>query len=183
MEPQTQPLKAYYNEIPALDRQDVNKTNGNTENTEKYVTVPYQNTNTYNTHMNNNRNSVTIPAIVSSPRQCFAQNYTYVNNGQGSVDTPLQVSVDTPVQGSVDTPVQDYVAAAIPPENTEIYIFSLAEKGEDVQRHENRGIVSDGASKYQIQVQGSDISDEQNYVLVPQTDETSTVLVWEEEAS
>ena len=111
---------------------------------------------------------------------------------QGSVNTSIPETLDALMHSEVEKPIQGIEAipknvsldTSIPLDNTEIYIFSLAETANDTQSHDNDRIARDGldASEYQVQLQGNDIREEQNYVLVPQNDETSTVLVWQDKA-
>ena len=143
---------------------------------------------------NTNLQSV-VNMHVNTPSQAVSTANTLVN-------TPLQVSVNTSTQEAVNSltsnavyyqtqgidsiPKQVSLDTTIPNGNTEIYIVSVAENDDGTQNQEDNRMVGDqlGASEYEIQVQENgteDISDNQSYVLVPQSDGNSTVLVWQNE--
>lgn len=65
--------------------------------------------------------------------------------------------------------------------STEIYIVNV-ETGGEIQRYKDGGEVPGVVSEYQIQVEGNDLNDGQNYVLVPNADD-STVLIWHSPAT
>ena len=134
-----------------------------------------------NTHMNSPSQTVnTVNTLANTPLQVSVNTST-----QEAVNSLTSNAVYYQTQGVDSIPKQVSLETTIPSGNTEIYIVSV--KNDDgMQNQEDNRMVGDqlGASEYEIQVQENgteDISDNQSYVLVPQSDGNSTVLVWQNE--